>query len=634
MLQETPEVRKSMPMIAPGRAALVAVLVVAGHLIACLAAITALSRLFFSSTRVVALHGLIVAGAVGLMLALVAVAIRRAWFESSNRLAGVLASIATLSATLLAALYAADAAGNLYWGGSVNYRLAWEYSTVLVPDSPPFFVSGWFHAAAVAFIIITFVLYHRLLRLLLPPLTRALHARPGARLVGWPLGSISAFCVVGYIGLTSVVAAQVRSAHLMQFEPIVAFFLTPQAVFEFNEEPAAARASAADRAARAHYPANPSFAHKNIVVIFVDALRPDHMSVYGYERRTTPFLDGLMATGRLKRAGLALSTCAESACGILSTLTSRTFPHLAIGNFSITELLSDRGYRIFRLLSGDHQTTLRPAYGSQDFYFDSTSSRHYALNDDGVLFEGLAQVPAYDGTPAFFQFHLMSAHVVGVKHRAFRRFEPAAGPGQSLLAVTDRTVLINTYDNGVLEADATIERIFDELRRKGYLADSVAVIMADHGEGLGEHGTGPSSLGHVHALYQEYIAIPLLFYDDDSEAYANLRVATQIDVAPTIVERLGLPVPSTWEGVSLLASGRHPMSVHQTKRLRPCYAVIDPAATGLFKLLTCRDDPHEELYDLATDPGEHVNLIGSASPELTRRLRDRLRQYLADVDAR
>ena len=57
-----------------------------------------------------------------------------------------------------------------------------------------------------------------------------------------------------------------------------------------------------------------------------------------------------------------------------------------------------------------------------------------------------------------------------------------------------------------------VEAIFAALDQKGYLPNSLIVILADHGEGLGERGK--ASYGHVSSLYQEFIRIPLLIYDD------------------------------------------------------------------------------------------------------------------------
>lgn len=64
------------------------------------------------------------------------------------------------------------------------------------------------------------------------------------------------------------------------------------------------------------------------------------------------------------------------------------------------------------------------------------------------------------------------------------------------------------------------------------MQDSVVIILADHGQGLGEHG----KYGHRRYLYQEQLGIPWLIYDTSEAPYGNLEFAAQIDVAPTILD--------------------------------------------------------------------------------------------------
>jgi arylsulfatase A-like enzyme len=191
----------------------------------------------------------------------------------------------------------------------------------------------------------------------------------------------------------------------------------------------------------------------------------------------------------------------------------------------------------------------------------------------------------------------------------------------------DVTSLVNNYDNGVTQADATIRQIFDSLQKKGYLADSLVLILADHGEALGERGT--KDFGHVNWLYQEFIRIPLLIYDDSQATYANLKYATQIDVAPTILARLGLPIPSSWEGQSLLDPDHKPYSFHQTRLVNPVYAILFRTGVAVYKYLYRSRDQKEELYELNGDPGEKYNLLSSADPSLVEQLRAKLAEYLA-----
>jgi glucan phosphoethanolaminetransferase (alkaline phosphatase superfamily) len=380
---------------------------------------------------------------------------------------------------------------------------------------------------------------------------------------------------------------------------------------------------------RAAYPRGRPFERKNVIVIVVDSLRADHMQVYGYSRPTTPFLAGLLASGRLKKVEFATSTCAESNCGILSTMFSKTLRHQVPEAFKLYDLLADQGYPTNFILSGNHDWQgLREMYGTgQTRYFDGRDSTQFNRSDDRVIFEGLDRVPDA-GPPAFFFFHLMSVHLLGDKLDRFRVYQPSGVKSDwnaLFRGEYDRETVTNNYDNGVRQADATIEELFNRLDRKGYLKDSVIAILSDHGEGLGERGT--TNYGHITSLFQEFIRIPILIYDPTPAAYANLEFATQVDVAPTLVDRLGLPVPACWEGTSLLRPVIAERSIHQTALTTPCYAVIDRSGERMLKYMACSVGRYEELYDLAADPGERNNLIATADPALLARLRERLQQW-------
>jgi membrane-anchored protein YejM (alkaline phosphatase superfamily) len=329
----------------------------------------------------------------------------------------------------------------------------------------------------------------------------------------------------------------------------------------------------------------------------------------------------------------ATSTCAETICGVLGTLYSKTLRRQIVEDFKIHDLLRDQDYKTNFILSGNHGfRSLKEKYGQEmTLYFDGSNSARYSSNDDRVIFEGFEKVPDYTDTPAFFYLHLMSAHIGGLKQEAYHVYQPSDIKSDWLAIVRgefDQTSATNNYDNGVTQADATIKEIFGVLGKKGYLQNSLVVILADHGEALGERGK--SNYGHG-ILYQESISIPMLIYDESPTKYANLKFATQIDVAPTIVDRLGLPIPTCWQGASLLNPNIKAVTTHQTYlKGHPCYAVLYRTDAKIYKYMYCSNDKREELYDLTSDPGEQLNLIDIADPALIKRMRDELARSLAD----
>jgi arylsulfatase A-like enzyme len=222
----------------------------------------------------------------------------------------------------------------------------------------------------------------------------------------------------------------------------------------------------------------------------------------------------------------------------------------------------------------------------------------------------------------------MSVHIAGVKHPEYRVYQPAdVGRDWDELVHGnyDVTSLTNSYDNGILEADATIQRLFETLSRKKYLADSMVVVLSDHGEGLGERGS--RDFGHIKWLYQEFIRIPLLIYDDTRPLPASLPYATQIDVAPTVVDRLGLKIPESWQGRSLLQPDSRQYTFHQTSLINPSFSILSRRGESLWQYLYQSQSRQEELYHLTSDPTGVRNLMPSADPALVADLRAQLAEY-------
>jgi hypothetical protein len=572
------------------------------------------------------------------------VSLRR--FRESQYARHAVAAIPTIGFSLLILLYIADYIANSIWGDNITFKIVQTYvpqlkcllQTLSVPMS-------WIFLFLVGLVGTTYAVYYLLAKGLIVGLEelnlvgRLLNLfRDHNRAFKWCM--LFGFCLLVFLGLWikhhNTNRGKMRyNLHWLSWwkgEPILDLFMYSSS---FGTDPHRVAVAQEDQRVRATYPPDPSFEKRNVILIMVDSLRADHMQVYGYERPTTPFLSTLLAEGQLSKVDFALSMCSESLCGILCTMASRNFDSLSFNNFKLNDLLWDLGYKIHYILSGDHSSWyhLRRAYGSSfDSFCEGRDSDRYSINDDRLLLEKLLQVRDYDGTPTFFFFFLMSAHYAGTKHEIYELFKPTKDLSSKLyfeskVGELDRVALVNRYDNGVIQADAFVEKLFDALDNKGYLKNSLVVILADHGEGLGRRG----NYAHSKNLYQEDIRIPILFYDDTQFPYANLEFATQLDVAPTIVDRLGLPIPSCWEGASLLEASTKSYSYHQTRTRKVCRAVIHRTEEKLYKYLrwgNLETPPEkEELYELSSDPEERLNLIPTVDVQIMRGLRQNMAEH-------
>jgi arylsulfatase A-like enzyme len=181
------------------------------------------------------------------------------------------------------------------------------------------------------------------------------------------------------------------------------------------------------------------------------------------------------------------------------------------------------------------------------------------------------------------------------------------------------------YDDCIGYLDDQLGRLFDELRRRGVLEDTIVIVTADHGEAFGEH----EIFGHGASLYRPEEHVPLVTFGPGVPA--GREVAAPVsprDLSATIVDLIGLGAGSPLPGSSLRAcwsaegapadcAGPILMEVGGAAP-KPMNGIRSPASRGPLSGLVDGDlvyirnggDGREELYDLATDPGERRDLAG------------------------
>ena len=341
-------------------------------------------------------------------------------------------------------------------------------------------------------------------------------------------------------------------------DPIISFFnLNKTTRVELTEYDESLRKETFDDSYK-----TPSFRKKNIILIIVDALRASNLNIYGYHKSTTPFLDSLYKNEMLLKVDFATSTYNYTTKSIESILYGDININNEEKGIRIHDILKKNGYKVNFILSGLHKDwyNLSTYYGNGiDIYFEGIDSKKYDPNNDLGVLENLSKIADFTSSgESFFYLHLMSVHSVGTINQQFKKYSPYSfeylfeNQGDRLKAYT------NNYDNGILQADYIIKKIFEILDQKGYLENSTVFITSDHGESLGEN----NYLGHGYFLNINEISIPFLIYDDSQYSYRNLKYLTQIDIAPTILHRIGIHPPSVWKGRSILNEFEPKLSNH------------------------------------------------------------------------
>jgi len=373
---------------------------------------------------------------------------------------------------------------------------------------------------------------------------------------------------------------------------------------------------------------------RNLLLISLDTLRADHLGCYGYERPTSPFLDGLAAEGVVFERAHAASPWTLPSHTSLFTGLYPSQHGVKDEGFSVPEevltlpqSLGERGFATAAVVSAHF---LAPRYGLdrgfERYIVVPTNPRHGGAATS-VTANGLEWLGKQQGRPFFLFLHYMDIHS---DYRAAPRFEalfaapyrgPVDGSTRQLRAFTrkqiafdaaDRARLIDLYDAEIRQLDGALESLFARLREQGALDHTLVVVTADHGEEFFEHG----GVLHGQSHYQEMLHVPLILVGPGLPR--GLRIAAPVslvDLAPTLLALFSAPAPATlagrdlaplwrtrnldWPERSLFAEADRTVERRDTER-----ALI----RGNWKLVLHRDTGARELYDLAADPREQVNL--------------------------
>ncbi len=346
----------------------------------------------------------------------------------------------------------------------------------------------------------------------------------------------------------------------------------------------------------------------NIILIHADALRADHTSFHGYHRDTTPYIHSLIQQNGVK-IDMGLSMCSESVCGMLAALGSQHPDHISAQTPLLHTYLKQAGYRTIFTGSGNFDWgALSLAFKDQrdiDYFARADRSELFSIHDDFIILDTLNKIPAYEGVPTFFFLRYLSSHHLGRHYVQYRQFLPAEKGLLSFIfsGLADDQVLVNAYDNYILQLDDLVRQSLEQLKAKGYLENSMIVIFGDHGEAFGEHGYH----GHYKNLYQEEIHVPIVFIGDKSNLIKETELATLNDILPTLLELNNLPEAENINGVSLLTPTEPERITFHDSRTGEL-GTVTRVQGKIYKLIVDTKSQEVFLYNLSDDPAEKQNI--------------------------
>jgi len=376
----------------------------------------------------------------------------------------------------------------------------------------------------------------------------------------------------------------------------------------------------------------------NLILVSIDTLRADRIGCYGYQTETSPVLDRLAREATVfTRAIVQSPWTLPSHMSLLTSLYPSTHGvggasrRLGAAVITLPEILREAGYATAGFVDAHF---LAGRYGFRRGFDTYRNSKGKGLAT--ILPEAENWLREKRREPFFLFFHVFDCHCPYTPpEEVAARFSPDYSGELDLagrcgvdgfplenLSAADIRYIGQQYDGEIYALDGGLERLWDFLRKEGLLENTVLVVTSDHGEEFMEHGR----IGHTRSVYHELLHVPLLIRLPGKNPPGRTigETVLSLDIAPTLLELAGLPVPETWQGRSLIGELRG-----EGGESRPAYSELNELARkrslieGNYHYILDLEDGAEEVYDLTRDRREENNLA-KADPELARRLRARM----------
>lgn len=414
----------------------------------------------------------------------------------------------------------------------------------------------------------------------------------------------------------------------------------------------------------------------NVLIIIMDALRADHLSAYGYSRPTTPKLEELAADGILFENAFSTSHWTLPGHeGILSDVYHFGNHDISLHGESvppqISEVLARRGYatmastannmwftpkngfargfarfdvffhswgdRISRTFYGKLLANAVRTYGG---YFDQIGRRRADLVNQNLLDWMDSTAPT--GRPFFATLNYMDVHdpywppppfTTRFSDRVTRRNMLAAigfdSHPSGKLKPEEVQLLVDAYDSCLAYADHMLGQLFDELRRRGVLENTVIIFTSDHGEAIGEEG----KYGHTAPIMRQEVTRVPLIVRFPLRLPAGVRAPHPVSISQipaTILDLIGADANSPYGSVSLLNS-----VVDRDEPVLSSDGGVHGLVVGDWHFIVQRDVRKKQLFNLKADPQEKVNLADQPeTAEIQQRLQQRLDAIVSALAAK
>jgi arylsulfatase A-like enzyme len=361
---------------------------------------------------------------------------------------------------------------------------------------------------------------------------------------------------------------------------------------------------------------------KNVLVFYLESISAEYLRLYGSKFDVTPHLERHAAQNGVVFENFYVS--APYSCKSVVALSASVFDRvdwlLTVSDPqqfdvpTISQVLMTHGYRTCYAHSGywgwrDRTKFLAPRTGHLIDAENLPEQRlsTWGVKDKAMFAACLDWIDADPNTPFFLLAYTIETH------------HPYATPAKPLQFDVDDASFAD-YLNAIRATDEYIAWVLEELEKRKLLDDTLVVVTSDHGEAFGQH----NQRGHNFGLYECNVHIPLIMIHPSLQEMPRRvsAVREQVDVAPTILDLLGIASPPAWQGRNLF----------RAENDRPAYFfcvgnfVVLGLRDGNWKYHYYVDSGMEELFNLTTDPGEDANLA-EKHPQRCRDYRARVNGF-------
>jgi len=310
----------------------------------------------------------------------------------------------------------------------------------------------------------------------------------------------------------------------------------------------------------------------NVILITLDTTRADRMGFLRSRRGLTPNLDALARQSAVFLRAYSQVPLTTPSHATILTGTYPQFNHVSdLGSPLekdlpyLPEILRHHGYHTAAFVGSqvlDPKSASAPGFDRGFDTYDAPfharrpgDDRYHSIERRGmeVVAQALGWLNRHPHGPFFLWLHFYDPH---------DPYDPPP-PFKTRYASSP-------YDGEIAYVDSAVGRLLAALRTRGLYQDALLVVVADHGEAFGEHG----ELSHGLLLYDDTVHVPLLIKLPGERAH-HLAVESRVglvDIAPTLLQELGISPPPVMQGTSLLESMKRVASQAITARSRPASA--------------------------------------------------------------